>query len=74
MLHIGFLLFLLDHKSQFLASEIVKSNMFIRDSEIFSHFLNRLVHEWWSTEVEFNILRGFMVIEVMLDRTRPCRI
>ena len=50
-----------------LPSEIVEADVLIGDSEILSHFLNGLVHQRRPTEVQFDVFRRFVVIEVIVD-------
>ena len=59
-----------DQRSQsfyYLSSEIVKANVLVGNSKVLTHFLNGLVHEWWSTEVEFDVLWSLVMIQIIID-------
>ena len=44
-----------------LPAEIIKSDVLVRDSEILSHFLHRLVHQRRTAEVQFDFF-GFRML------------
>lgn len=52
-----------------LTSEVVEANVFIWNTKILAHFLNGLVHQWRTTEVQFNVFWAFVVIQVLINHT-----
>ena len=48
-----------------LASKIIKSNVFAGNAQVIKHILNSRKHQWWPTQVIFNLVGVGVLFELV---------